>query len=147
MPTATVITSTPATDAHTQPAMLLVRQQNGSTRLFSAAAYRQPTEPQRDAQREAALERQRATAAEAQRGDPAAAAAFPMKDPAKQRPLLAGQRMVDIRVSTASPASRVATVQKQAPHPLFPCASVELPLCHSLVLAQNVHMLFEPHET
>ena len=72
--------------------------QSGPTRLFSAAAHRQPTPPQRTAQHEMALERQRATAAKAQRGDSNSAPAFPAKDPAKQRPLLAGQRMVDIRV-------------------------------------------------
>ena len=109
--------------------MLQIRRQSSATRLFSAAAYRQPTAPQRDAQRESALERQRATAATAQHGNANAAPAFPAKDPAKQRPLLAGQRMIDIRVSTWYTAMRGRHASTTPEHIPCPCVlAAEQPL-------------------
>lgn len=63
-----------------------------------SSAHSQPTEEERGAQRAAALSQQRATAAAAQVAQPEYGPAFPRKDPAKQPPLVAGARMIDIRV-------------------------------------------------
>lgn len=67
-------------------------------KLSQSSVHCQPTEEERAAQRAAALSQQRATAAAAVVAQPEAGPAFPRKDPAKQPPLVAGARMIDIRV-------------------------------------------------
>ena len=63
-----------------------------------SSVHRQASEKERGERRATGLARHRATAAAAKVAHSASTAAFPSKDPARRKLVVAGERMVDIRV-------------------------------------------------